>query len=245
MDTAVNKTRQTAGNENTSLIKLFAFVTMFIDHMGAAIFPRVTILRYIGRVAFPLFCWCMVVGVCKSRHVYRYALRVFLCGLISQPFYMLALNHEITELNIFFTLLCGMLAIIGIREKKYYSHLWAPMIALMISHFVKMDYGTLGVLLLILLYLFRKSPLGIAGVMIFICLFWWQGNAMIKSLQMLLTDYRTIPIVYVSKIQPYAIFALPLMLLPLSSSFQLPKWFSYSFYSLHLMVIYLLDRFVL
>lgn len=243
--------RHTAGNENTGLIKLMAIVTMIIDHVGAAILTSRSyiLLRYIGRLAMPLFCWCMVVGVCKSRNMYRYALRVLLVGIISQPFYMLALSHEWTELNVYATLFLGLCALIGIREKKYYSHLWAPVIALVITHFVKMDYGTEGVLLIIGLYLARNKKWAIAAVMGTMCLWWWLGTPFTYwlriqtgELKMSLNSLRY----YVNYIQVWAIAALPVMLLPtLRRSFRLPKWFGYAAYPGHLLIIYLVDRFLL
>ncbi len=35
-------------------LKLIACVTMLIDHIGFVFFPRVTVLRYIGRIAMPI-----------------------------------------------------------------------------------------------------------------------------------------------------------------------------------------------
>lgn len=242
--------RDTAGNENTGLLKLIAIITMIIDHVGAAILTsrKYIFLRYIGRLAMPLFCWCMVVGACKSRNPYRYALRVLIVGIISQPFYMLALSHQWTELNVYATLFCGLCAIIGIREKKYFSHIWAPAVALLISHFVKMDYGTEGVLLIMGLYLARNRKWAIALVMCAMCIWWWVGDPFIYWLRIQAGDLKMSTGAlhyYVNTIQACAIAALPLMLLPTFRSFRLPKWFGYAAYPGHLFILYLVDRFLL
>ena len=81
------------GNHDTTLLKVIAGICMVIDHIGARLFPRIMELRIIGRIAFPLYVWCLVVGACYTRSAWKYALRLLLAGLISQPFYMLGLNH--------------------------------------------------------------------------------------------------------------------------------------------------------
>lgn len=250
MENAFPLPRSTGGNEHTALIKLLAILFMIVDHVGVVFFPSLRILRYIGRLAFPLFAWGMVVGICKSRNLYRYALRLLLMGILSQPLYMLALDHSFTQINIFGTLLLGLCAIICIRERFYYSHLWGPAAVLLfsyvLSHFfhITTDYGFQGILLILLLYLGRKRPWTIAAALGCMCLIWWQGQAFYMWLRMQLTDFSTLPKVYVGRIQPYAIFALPLMVFPLQSSFRLPKLLGYAAYPLHLLVIYLVDRLV-
>ena len=243
--------KETAGCENTGLLKLIAIVTMILDHVGVVFFsyghPLYVPLRTIGRVAMPLFCWCMAVGACKTHNAYRYALRVLLVGILSQPFYMLALSHSWTELNVYATLFCGLCAVIGIREKKYFSHIWAPAAALMISYFVKMDYGMEGVLLIIGLYLGRKHKWSIALVLGAMCLWWWQGTAFGYWLRIQTGELNMslrAPLYYLNPIQARAIFALPLILLPLKKQFRLPKWFGYAAYPGHLLLIYLADRFL-
>lgn len=241
--------RETAGCENTGLLKLIAIIAMIIDHVGVAILPgrSFIFLRYIGRVAMPLFCWCMAVGACKTHNAYRYALRVLLVGIISQPFYMLALSHSWTELNVYATLFCGLCAVIGIREKRYYSHIWAPAAALIISYFVKMDYGIEGVLLIIGLYLGRKHKWSIALVLGAMCLWWWQGTAFIYWLRIQTGELKMssrAPLYYLNPIQACAICALPFIFLPLRKQFRLPKWFGYAAYPVHLLIIYLVDCFL-
>ena len=81
-------------NQNTTLIKLLACVFMAIDHAGKMLFPGVPELRYIGRLAFPLFAYCIAVGAVYTRNPLRYLSRIAALALISQPLYALALGHE-------------------------------------------------------------------------------------------------------------------------------------------------------
>lgn len=53
-------------NRETDLLKLVAIFAMFIDHMGAALFPGVAQMRIIGRIAFPIFCYTLAAGCCYT-----------------------------------------------------------------------------------------------------------------------------------------------------------------------------------
>ena len=56
-------------NLDTNLIKLSAIVAMTIDHIGGAIFPEYPVFRWIGRIAFPLFCCCLTVGMLYTHDI--------------------------------------------------------------------------------------------------------------------------------------------------------------------------------
>ena len=83
-----------AGNTATGWLKLIALVFMFVDHSGKVLFNNMTEMRTLGRIAFPIYVWCMIVGFYRTRNVHRYLLRILLVGLISQPLYLLALNTQ-------------------------------------------------------------------------------------------------------------------------------------------------------
>ena len=58
---------QVRTNRDTALIKLLACALMAIDHAGKMLFPGVPQLRYIGRLAFPMFAYCIAVGAVYTR----------------------------------------------------------------------------------------------------------------------------------------------------------------------------------
>ena len=93
-----------AGNLDTSLLKTLALLFMLIDHLGVALFGNLLEMRVLGRIALPLYAWCLVVGNVKTRHPLRYFGRLLLLATISQPLYMMALNHTWQHLNILFLL---------------------------------------------------------------------------------------------------------------------------------------------
>ena len=235
----------TAGNENTGLLKAIALVCMIVDHVGFVFLPQCREMRVIGRIAFPLFAWCAVVGCCHTRNIWRYALRLLVAAILSQPFFLLALPQE--ELNVIFTLTLSVLAVAGIREKRWGSQMWAPALALLFSCAVKTEYGWKGVLLILILYGCRRSRSALAAGMTAFCLFWAQGTFTV-------TSFLGVPAVLslpflpetgnllttVAMAQFWGILALPLILLPMKERLPLSKWVFYLAYPGHLLILALL-----
>lgn len=221
-----------AGNTSTGMLKLIALLFMFIDHLGAVCFSGVTEMRLLGRIAFPLYCWCMVVGACHTRSMLKYMLRIGLVGLLSQPIYMVALNHEWNVPNIFLTLLIGLGGIWGLQQKRWLSHIWAPVAAMLLSELLNCgvsSYGWKGVLLMMLLWAMRDSRKGVAAMMIAFCLFWGTGGVSVtKIFGVSLTPLTRSEIGAVIapwfKLQTLAILSLPLILWP--DRITLPQWCS-------------------
>lgn len=237
---------RTCGNENTGLIKLIAIACMIVDHVGAAFFPRVYELRLIGRLAFPLFAWCLCVGVEYTRNIRKYAVRLLLAGILSQPVYFWAMNHKWYELNVFFELLIGLNAIVSVRENRKGSRYWGPVLAILLSCAinVKHNYGWQGILFILLLYSCRKQRAAIAGFMTVFCLYWGQGTVRLTNLfgLPLPTEISFLPYAAnllndLFRVQFWAILALPLILIPMKRRLRLPKWVSYAAYPGHLLVI--------
>lgn len=235
-----------AGNVNTSLLKLIALIFMFIDHAGKMCFGNMLELRILGRIAFPLYCWCLVVGAQHTRSFPKYLGRLTLIGLISQPLYMVALNHPWSKANIFLTLIVALLGLWGMREKKLLSHIWAPVIALMLAHLLNVDYGWKGVLLVFLLWAVRSSRAGIAAVMIAFCLYWGASSSVITSF-FGLTFAGLTRTTFGGLISPFlrlqglAILALPLLIWNIPGRIRLPKWTGYALYPAHLVALIALE----
>ncbi len=201
-----------AGNMATGLLKLIALVFMLIDHSGKVLFSNCAEMRILGRIAFPIYVWCMIVGFWRTRSVPKYLLRILIVGAVSQPLYALALNDngDIGELilqftaplasgftwaglwqviqkiyedpNIFLTLFLGLAALWGIREKKFLSFIWAPAAAILLATVLKTDYGWRGIVFMILLYSVRGSRSGIAAVMVAYFLYWGTGYSVTSKL---------------------------------------------------------------
>ena len=249
METSVlTGSRKPAGNTATTWLKIIALVFMFIDHAGKMCFPNIPEMRMLGRIAFPIYAWCMIVGFHYTRSVPKYLLRILITGLVSQPLYMLALNHTWKQPNIFLTLFLGLCALWGIREKKYLSQIWAPAAAMAAAILASADYGWRGVLLFIILYAVQESRPGIAAVMVSYFLFWGSSYSITKSLFGLPINMDALPAVLSQplsaflRMEAYALLALPFILIPFKKDLKLPRWVGYALYPAHLAALYALEQ---
>ena len=64
-------------------LKLVACITMFVDHLGLALFDNNRLMRIIGRIAMPIFAFQVGVGFSKTHSKWKYILRMFICFLIN------------------------------------------------------------------------------------------------------------------------------------------------------------------
>ena len=165
-----------------SVLKHLAIISMYIDHSAASLLSRyinlnqntMSVERYqmlrslyfymrrIGRLAFPIFCFLLVEGFLHTKSASRYARRLFLFALISEYPFDYALHHGqsfLTKQNVYFTLLIGLLVLIGIRELSGRIPLQlAVMSAGMIAaNLLRTDYSYKGVFIIEMLYIMRYS----------------------------------------------------------------------------------------
>jgi hypothetical protein len=87
-----------------SLLKLIAVISMTLDHVGLFFLSDNSILRVIGRLAFPIFGFFMGknLKLCKSPSVIRYDL-ILPATLVQILMYVLGIN----KVNILFSFLLG------------------------------------------------------------------------------------------------------------------------------------------
>ncbi len=241
-------------NQNTGLLKLVAMITMLIDHAGKMLFPQYRIMRIVGRIAFPIYAYCIAAGCVYTHNMLRYFKRVVLLALISQPIYAVALAHTTQSMyaysfaeqpiraalhfyiqswydpSILLTLAFGILWIWALREKEIVLFLAVGLFCYRIQN--NLDYGFKGLMLILLFY--ATCPkwyimLPVVGAY----LIWWG---------LLGSGYSLFGISF--QIQIFALPALILILIPMQSKLKLNKWIGYLYYPAHLLLIMLLDRFV-
>lgn len=184
-----------------STLKIIAMISMLMDHTGAILLDRILIqrgvmdvvdqsslyafldantgvyityqiLRTVGRIAFPIFCFLLVQGFLHTHNLTKYLGGLFLFALLSEvPFDLgfmgkpFAWNYQ----NVYFTLFLGVLALVGLRmaeEKKEWHMAGRVLFGVLSVGFsagaatlLKTDYDMLGVLVIAVLYLLRKKRL--------------------------------------------------------------------------------------
>ena len=144
-------------------LKMIAILSMLVDHTGALLFPQQYFLRLIGRLAFPIFAFLIVEGYTHTRNVYKYIGRLALFAIISEiPFNLLHSYgwFDLESQNIFFTLLIALVTIHLIHKvfaKQPVFQLLAGICGMVIAELLSTDYGFLGVLTVLLFYMFRES----------------------------------------------------------------------------------------
>lgn len=213
-------------NLDTNFLKLIACAAMLIDHIGGAFFPEVQLFRIIGRIAFPLFCYCMTVGLLYTHDIRRYLLRLAVFAVLSQPFYLLAFHSydwqmEFTNWNIYFTLLLSLLAVWGFKERKWLIFLGA----FFVISWWNFDYSANGILLMLIFYLCRNRPLLGAGLNV---LFW---------LPCLLNGGELAIGAFTFDRQVFAVLSVPLIYCHTHIRPKIPKYIFYAFYPVHLALI--------
>ena len=237
-----------AGNTDTSFLKVLALVFMLIDHLGVVIFPSVMEMRVIGRMALPLYTWCLVVGCVKSRDPFRYILRMLVLAVVSQPLYMMALNHTWTQFSILFTLTIAVVAIQGIRARFCFSQIWVPALCYLLLGYIQADYGWRGLTFILILYMARGSRNGLVAAYMAYALFWGSSSSSINSMFGIELAFLSWPglgtvLSALFKLQGMVWLSLPLIALQTHTGLRLPKWLGYGLYPLHLIVIILLRVF--
>ena len=157
---------------------------MLIDHIAATVIIRILkfggyndglyqlyrVMRNIGRIAFPIFCFLLVEGFMHTRDREKYALRLGCFAAVSEIPFDLAFNGKVLEVgyqNVFFTLLLGLLTMMAydaVMNQSRWS-VWkrtalstiAILAGMFAAEFLSTDYGALGVLCIMVFYLFRRS----------------------------------------------------------------------------------------
>ncbi len=233
-----------AGNTDTSLLKLIALFFMIIDHVGLVFFPQVMEFRVFGRIAMPLYAWCLVVGSEFTRSALRYALRLFLLGVISQPVYVMALGHSWTDFNILFLFSIAVLAIAGIKAMVHGSQYWAPALCIVLLQYIHVDYGLNGFLFILVLYAARRSRPALAATFLAFAAYWGSISFPVSSLFGVSLSFMNQGLLGTIKelffqMQAFMWMALPLILIQTKSELRIPKWMGYGLYPIHLFAIVL------
>jgi len=195
-----------------------AMLTMLIDHIGAVFFPDQQWLRIIGRIAFPLYAYLMVIGYQRTRSYTKYVLRVALLAAISQPMYQWAFDTK--HFNIIVTLLVGLILfkLMDAAAKNTIIQCLGVITALFAAEWFSLDYGAYGLaLMLIFRYASRERMVLYHGLLELLYLLVWG----IQFFSLIVTCFISFLPNWVKKVD----------------QINVPRWLWRSFYPLHLLII--------
>lgn len=220
------------------VLKIIAIISMTCDHVSNTIFNKFTFLNLIGRLAFPIFAFQISEGYVHTKNLKKYIFRLFIFALIAQVPFMLFLStftKDIWCLNVFFTLLLGLIAIL-IYDKipnKFLSLSICTIIAIC-AELLKTDYGFFGVFIILIFYMFKDKKVLLTVIYILSCF--------IKYLPYLI-KYNF----YYAYIQVIIATSLSIIFILLYNGKQgkKTKYFLYIFYPLHMLILYFIHVFIL
>ncbi len=237
---------------NANKLKLIACISMLLDHAGLLLFPHLLWMRFVGRLAMPIFGFFIAEGARYTSCRTRYFLRTFSLGVACQLIYsaeeILSGGMREIYLNILFTLSIAMLVCFAYIdfEKSLVKRDTAKI-------FLHCAIFVLSVTLVILFDIFCTHSRSLCGIKI--TLDYGAAGALLplfaiigKTPRARLVSFCVGLVLFILALQSsmwfigFAIFVIPLLFLYNgqrgNSKF---KYAFYIFYPLHLGVLYLID----
>ena len=223
---------------NGDVLKLIAVVTMLIDHIGAILFPRMMFLRMIGRISFPIFAFMIAEGCFYTSNKAKYVFNLSVFAVISQIVKIVFNDND--DLNVMFTFTAAVILIFvsdkiieniknnKIKESVYLYLLLMCVIGIIyvINSHSEFQYAIWGCFTPLIIYLsnYIKTEKNILQV---------KTVMLILALTLIYMDY--------GGVQSYAYLSVfPLMLYSGKKGNMLPKYFFYTFYPMHLLILYII-----
>ncbi len=196
-------------------LKSFGLIIMIIDHISLFIYGGNTYLYAFARWGFPFFAYGVSQGALHTSRPARYLFRMFLVGILSQPFFSI-IAYDPYQLNIIFTLILGAAAVMAYRKKVWPLALLFVVIGGGWSDPL-VSYGAYGVGLILAFGIGKYASLVYLIITSFV--FYLMGD-----------------------IQCFAIIAWPLIYKIDLIKISLPRWFYYVSYPGHLMAISVITK---
>ena len=169
---------------NATQLKVIGIISMTIDHIGYFLFPQMTVLRVIGRLADPIFAYMIAEGCRYTKNKARYfcTMLAIACACSVVTYFAERSLYQ----SIFTTFSCTILLIFALdaavktaeRAEKFFWGICAAVLTFlyfavfqlrMIPGF-ETDYGFLGVITSVLVWLGRSKAEKLSGLTVGLCL---------------------------------------------------------------------------
>ena len=221
---------------SATALKSIALASMLVDHAVKSFWLDAPMVCDIfGRLAFPLYAFLLTEGICHTRSLGRYALRLGIFAMISEvplDLFLCGRTRLPSRQNVYFTLLLGLLAIWGFieAEKRHLSVLGigGMVLACLLADYLATDYEGKGVLCIILMYFGSRIP----HKSLRICMY---GIAILG-----IGLYK---LLFGTWLQTCALLALPFIILYNGKQGRkVSSWLWYGIYPVHLLLFYFLER---
>lgn len=158
-------------------LKLIACVSMLIDHIGAVIVAALLrkvnsgggnaeallelykLLRIIGRLAFPIYCFLLTEGIHYTKNPGRYALRLLIAAVLAEIPFDYAIYGDITwqHQNVMVTLLLGFCGVKAMeRCPDAVTKILCAVVFSLAAKWANCDYGAKGIWTILLFALTRE-----------------------------------------------------------------------------------------
>lgn len=150
---------------SSGALKVIAAGSMIIDHIGFALFPKMTILRIIGRISFPIYCFLLAESARYTGDIRRFLFRLGIFALISELPFNLAFWRRVSytpHQNVYFTLFLGV-AMIALWQRQLpplpgqAGEILVLACTCQIAWMLRTDYAWTGIMLIAVFYYFRDS----------------------------------------------------------------------------------------
>ena len=231
---------------NGNVLKIIAVILMVIDHVGFTFFPSVMILRYIGRLAMPVFAFMIAEGCRYTKDKLRYFLTIAVLGTVCQIVYFV-FDPSAYLYNILITFSLAILVVYALsfmKKSLLETGVSVKVKALSITAFIGVIAGVY-----VFCYFFFVDY-GFWGVMLpaFASLFDFRNisNEKAKILDKLIIRVLTFAVglavfVFTSGMLDFTVYSLFSIILLLLYNGERGKakmkYFFYVFYPLHLVII--------
>ena len=219
------------------MIKLFALLTMLIDHIGLIFFPEIRWIRYIGRFAMPLYGYCIARGFYYSKEhgtIQNYAKNLVILTIFSEIPYAIMEQRPAIDIGLTWLFSLAILYILEGNMERIKRYLCAAAILLFAAglyQFISFDFGIYGVMTAVCMYFLmvkKNEPYNMFLAMVILWAFYVL--VMRKPFE-----------------QFFAIFSIILIavLLPHDGAVRLPKKLYYWFYPVHISLLLILERIII